>query len=149
MTIKVTDLKFNIDSTFLFVFRNFFRFNIFFIVTTFNHFRFAYVIFSRNWAGKTDVALTEKSYLRCHRDELCTKSIFTLTLRHFLSKSFNYFAFNNRIEALWLKMGLTISSLFNRLFGKRAMRILMGKVTLNVRYPMCCRFIFVTTIIYR
>lgn len=97
MTIKVTDLKFNIDSTFLFVFRNFFRFNIFFIVTTFNHFRFAYVIFSRNWAGKTDVALTEKSYLRCHRDELCTKSIFTLTLRHFLSKSFNYFEFNNRI----------------------------------------------------
>lgn len=93
MAIKVTDLKFNIDSTFLI----FFRFNIFFIVTTFNHFRFAYVIFSRNWAGKTDVALTEKSYLRCHRDELCTKSIFTLTLRHFLSKSFNYFAFNNRI----------------------------------------------------
>lgn len=93
MAIKVTDLKFNIDSTFF----KFFRFNIFFIVTTFNHFRFAYVIFSRNWAGKTDVALTEKSYLRCHRDELCTKSIFTLTLRHFLSKSFNYFAFNNRI----------------------------------------------------
>lgn len=82
------------------------------------------------------MALTEKSYLRCHRDKLCTKSIFTLTLRHFLSKSFNCFAFNNRILVLWLKMGLTISSLFNRLFGKRAMRILMvgldaaGKTTI-------------------
>lgn len=116
----------------------------FFIVATFNNFRCAYVIFGRNWAGETDVALTEKSYLRCHRDKLCTKSIFTLTLRHFLSKSFNCFAFNNRILVLWLKMGLTISSLFNRLFGKRAMRILMGKVTLSTRYSMYCRFIFVT-----
>ena len=31
-------------------------------------------------------------------------------------------------------MGLTVSSLFNRLFGKQSMRILMGKAALNDRY---------------